>query len=181
MKKAVLLLEDGTQFDGESCGAEGEVIGEVVFNTSVVGYQEILTNPSYRGQIINMAYPEVGGYGVNNHEEIGAEFIKKYGFSGTVVELIRAHINAKRYLIFKDLAYYDKLTFASQQTFIYQGKPMSPEEAYAFEQDPLFQKKVLLRSCEELAKEPNCTVPGLETYYQMAIDHLYNQLLQAQN
>lgn len=64
-RSAKLALEDGTVYAGESVGAEGEVFGEVVFNTSMTGYQEILTDPSYRGQIIAMTYPEIGNYGVN--------------------------------------------------------------------------------------------------------------------
>ena len=60
-----LALEDGTVYTGFSFGAEGEVDGEVCFNTSMTGYQEILTDPSYRGQIVTMTYPEIGNYGVN--------------------------------------------------------------------------------------------------------------------
>jgi carbamoyl-phosphate synthase small subunit len=62
---AKLALEDGTVFTGVSFGATGEVDGEVCFNTSMTGYQEILTDPSYRGQIVAMTYPEIGNYGVN--------------------------------------------------------------------------------------------------------------------
>ncbi|MCC6712935.1 MAG: glutamine-hydrolyzing carbamoyl-phosphate synthase small subunit [Candidatus Dadabacteria bacterium] len=65
MKKAILVLEDGTVFEGRGFGAEGEAHGEVVFNTSMTGYQEILTDPSYNGQIVTMTYPEIGNYGVN--------------------------------------------------------------------------------------------------------------------
>jgi len=65
MSIAKLALEDGTVFVGESFGATGEVDGEVVFNTSMTGYQEILTDPSYRGQIVTMTYPQIGNYGVN--------------------------------------------------------------------------------------------------------------------
>jgi carbamoyl-phosphate synthase small subunit len=61
---AYVLLEDGTRFDGELCGAEGDVTGEVVFNTSITGYQESVTDPSYAGQIITFTYPLVGNYGV---------------------------------------------------------------------------------------------------------------------
>jgi carbamoyl-phosphate synthase small subunit len=60
-----LALEDGTVFTGSSIGAPGEVDGEVCFNTSMTGYQEILTDPSYRGQIVTMTYPQIGNYGVN--------------------------------------------------------------------------------------------------------------------
>jgi carbamoyl-phosphate synthase small subunit len=65
---AKLALEDGTVFTGQAFGARGEVDGEVVFNTSMTGYQEILTDPSYRGQIVTMTYPEIGNYGVNDHD-----------------------------------------------------------------------------------------------------------------
>ena len=63
--KAFLLLEDGTVFEGNSFGMEGKVIGEVVFNTGMTGYQEVLTDPSYCGQIVCMTYPLIGNYGVN--------------------------------------------------------------------------------------------------------------------
>ncbi len=66
MTTAKLALEDGSVFTGRSFGAEGEITGEVVFNTSMTGYQEILTDPSYRGQIVTMTYPEIGNYGVNS-------------------------------------------------------------------------------------------------------------------
>jgi carbamoyl-phosphate synthase small subunit len=62
---AKLALEDGAVFSGYSFGAPGEVDGEVCFNTSMTGYQEIITDPSYRGQIVAMTYPEIGNYGVN--------------------------------------------------------------------------------------------------------------------
>ena len=65
MRKAILVLEDGTVFEGRGFGADGEAHGEVVFNTSMTGYQEILTDPSYNGQIVTMTYPEIGYYGVN--------------------------------------------------------------------------------------------------------------------
>src|SRR3954454_16979643 len=65
MDIAKLALEDGTVFTGRAFGARGEVDGEVVFNTSMTGYQEILTDPSYHGQIVAMTYPLIGNYGVN--------------------------------------------------------------------------------------------------------------------
>ncbi|MGC8643008.1 MAG: glutamine-hydrolyzing carbamoyl-phosphate synthase small subunit [Isosphaeraceae bacterium] len=68
MDIAKLALEDGTVFTGRAFGARGEVDGEVVFNTSMTGYQEILTDPSYHGQIVTMTYPEIGNYGVNDED-----------------------------------------------------------------------------------------------------------------
>ncbi|MFA5085069.1 MAG: glutamine-hydrolyzing carbamoyl-phosphate synthase small subunit [Candidatus Omnitrophota bacterium] len=65
---AILALEDGRVFRGKSFGASGERFGEVVFNTSMTGYQEILTDPSYKGQIVTMTYPMIGNYGVNDED-----------------------------------------------------------------------------------------------------------------
>src|SRR5438105_1268154 len=62
---AKLALEDGTVYTGRSFGARGETFGEVVFNTSMTGYQEVLTDPSYKGQIVAMTYPLIGNYGTN--------------------------------------------------------------------------------------------------------------------
>ena len=64
MKKALLALADGTLFEGRALGYEGETIGEVVFNTAMTGYQEVLTDPSYKGQIITMTCPHIGNYGI---------------------------------------------------------------------------------------------------------------------
>ena len=69
MKKAYLLLADGTLFEGKAAGYEGCSIGEVVFNTGMVGYQEVLTDPSYYGQTVCMTYPLVGNYGINLEDD----------------------------------------------------------------------------------------------------------------
>ena len=66
--KAIVLLEDGFILQGEGFGASGETVGEVVFNTAMSGYQEILTDPSYKGQIVCMTYPLIGNYGVNKED-----------------------------------------------------------------------------------------------------------------
>jgi carbamoyl-phosphate synthase small subunit len=65
LRTALLALEDGTVFSGIACGAEGEAAGELCFNTSMTGYQEVLTDPSYAGQIVTMTMPHIGNYGVN--------------------------------------------------------------------------------------------------------------------
>ncbi len=90
MPAAKLALEDGTVFTGENFGAAGEISGEVVFNTSMTGYQEILTDPSYRGQIITMTYPLIGNYGVNP-EDVESSGLKLSGF--IVRELSRRRSN----------------------------------------------------------------------------------------
>ena len=79
MKKAFLLLADGTLFEGTACGYEGQCIGEVVFNTGMIGYQEVLTDSSYYGQIVTMTYPIIGSYGIT------AEQTQKSWVSGLIM------------------------------------------------------------------------------------------------
>src|ERR1700738_2126967 len=67
--KAILALEDGRHCEGESFGAAGTRVGEICFNTAMTGYQEVLTDPSYRGQIVAMTYPLIGNYGINSTDQ----------------------------------------------------------------------------------------------------------------
>jgi carbamoyl-phosphate synthase small subunit len=76
---AILVLEDGTSFLGRSFGAHGETFGESVFNTSLSGYQEVLTDPSYHGQLVTMTYPHVGNYGVNP-DDVESSRVRVAGF-----------------------------------------------------------------------------------------------------
>ncbi|QGJ71881.1 Carbamoyl-phosphate synthase small chain [Planctomycetales bacterium 10988] len=100
-KKAKLALEDGTVFEGWSFGAEGEVLGEVCFNTSMTGYQEILTDPSYNGQIVTMTYPQIGNYGINP-EDMESEKPRLSGFvvreCSNIVSNFRANVSLPDYL-----------------------------------------------------------------------------------
>jgi carbamoyl-phosphate synthase small subunit len=89
-RPAKLALEDGTIYTGQAFGAEGEVFGEVVFNTSMTGYQEILTDPSYCGQIVTMTYPLIGNYGINP-EDVESGRLSLSGF--VVRELCRVPSN----------------------------------------------------------------------------------------
>jgi len=90
MNKAYLVLEDGTIFCGKNFGASGETEGEVVFNTSMTGYQEILTDPSYYGQMVVMTYPMIGNYGVNN---VDIESSKPYVSAFIVKEYSKVYSN----------------------------------------------------------------------------------------
>ncbi|MCW9024839.1 MAG: glutamine-hydrolyzing carbamoyl-phosphate synthase small subunit [Gammaproteobacteria bacterium] len=81
-KPALLALEDGTVFYGESIGADGQTVGEVVFNTAMTGYQEILTDPSYAKQIVTLTYPHIGNVGVNEDDEESSHIFS----SGLVVK-----------------------------------------------------------------------------------------------
>lgn len=86
-RQALLVLDDGKSFDGFSFGAEGETSGEVVFNTSMTGYQEIITDPSYHSQLVTMTYPHIGNYGINesDHESrkpfLGGLIVKEVCFT----------------------------------------------------------------------------------------------------
>ena len=90
MTKAILYLEDGSSFIGQSLSVTGESAGEVVFNTAMTGYQEILTDPSYAGQIVVMTYPLIGNYGVNE-EDVESKHVHVKGF--VVKEFCRRHSN----------------------------------------------------------------------------------------
>src|SRR6188768_684805 len=76
---AILALEDGTCYRGVAAGAQGEASGEVVFNTSMTGYQEVLTDPSYSGQIVTMTCPEIGNYGVSD-DDVESRGVRVAGF-----------------------------------------------------------------------------------------------------
>ena len=90
MNKAILYLEDGTAFYGQSVTTKGETAGEFVFNTAMTGYQEILTDPSYAGQIVVMTYPLIGNYGVNE-EDVESKNVHVKGF--VVKEFCRTYSN----------------------------------------------------------------------------------------
>ena len=90
MANAILALSDGTIFEGESFSAEGEAVGEVVFNTSMIGYQEILTDPSYKGQIVTMTYPLIGNYGINEED---VESVKPQAAGFIIKEGSKIHSN----------------------------------------------------------------------------------------
>src|SRR5947209_19166368 len=85
---AMLALADGTVFRGRSIGATGRAVGEVVFNTAMTGYQEILTDPSYAGQIVTLTYPHIGNVGVNPED---AESAAPYAAGLVIRDLPRLH------------------------------------------------------------------------------------------
>ncbi len=99
--RVILALEDGLTFEGLSFGATGETRGEVVFNTALCGYQEVLTDPSYAGQIVTMTYPHIGNYGVNR-EDVESTRPQVAGFvvreASTVASSWRASGELHRYL-----------------------------------------------------------------------------------
>jgi len=114
----------------------------------------------------------MGGYGVISHEKIGAEFVLKRGFAQKIAELIDGHVQAKRYLTYKDPLYFQLLSPASIETLSFQGGPMSAEEAALFELDPLFEQKLQMRRWDEAAKIVGAATNPLDYYRNMLIQHL---------
>ena len=99
--KALLVFEDGQTYEGIAFGARGEAFGEVVFNTSMCGYQEILTDPSYHGQIVLMTYPLIGNYGTNA-EDVESKKVYTPGFivreASSVYSNFRANMSLDEYM-----------------------------------------------------------------------------------
>ena len=117
----------------------------------------------------------MGDFGVKDHEEIGADYLKSKGFSKKVIRLVESHVEAKRYLTYKDPEYYQQLSDASKKTLEYQGGRMTKDEAEAFEQYPLFDLIIKMRRWDEEAKIENMPVPDLEYYRSLMIAHLQKQ------
>jgi 2-amino-1-hydroxyethylphosphonate dioxygenase (glycine-forming) len=118
---------------------------------------------------------EMDGFGIKDHEEIGADYLLQKGFSKKIVRLVQSHVEAKRYLTYKDPEYYDKLSDASKKTLEYQGGKMEKEEAEAFEQYPLFDLIIKMRKWDEQAKIEHKSMPDLSHYRELILNHLASQ------
>jgi 2-amino-1-hydroxyethylphosphonate dioxygenase (glycine-forming) len=127
---------------------------------------------SAKGDESMSASRRMGGYGIKDHEELGAEFLREKGFSKKVARLVESHVEAKRYLTYKDPVYYANLSEASKRTLEYQGGPMMAEEATAFEQYPLFDLIIRMRNWDEQAKIEHQPLPDLQHYREMMLHHL---------
>jgi len=145
----------------ETGGFDDEVIMAAFFHD--IGH---LVEPMVEGK-------NMGGYGVKDHEKIGADYLRQKGFSEKVACLVESHVQAKRYLTFKDADYYNALSDASKKTLEYQGGKMSEQEAIAFEADPLHPLIIQMRRWDEQAKLENIPLPNLTKYKKLA-----TQLLQ---
>lgn len=115
---------------------------------------------------------EMDGFGIKDHEDAGAEFLRRRGFSERLIVLVQSHVGAKRYLTYKFPAYYEQLSEASKKTLEYQGGRMMTEEASEYEKQPLFDLIIQMRRWDDEAKLLNKPVPGLDKYRQMIIRHL---------
>lgn len=111
---------------------------------------------------------DMNSYGKISHEKIGANYLRKLGFSEKLARLVENHVQAKRYLCAVKPEYYRKLSEASKKTLEFQGGVMTQEEASAFERDPLFHLSIKMRAWDEAAKEENKPLPDMKIYRDMA-------------
>jgi len=129
------------------------------------------------GHICVSAFPlnSMDGFGIIDHEKIGAQFLLSRGFSAKVARLVESHVEAKRYLTYRYPEYYDGLSEASKKTLEYQGGRMTAEEALAFERDPLFEVIVAMRKIDEQAKVQDLPLPQWTDYKNLIMAHLTQQ------
>lgn len=111
----------------------------------------------------------MGGFGVLSHERLGADYLRRLGFGERLARLVEYHVQAKRYLTFKEPGYYERLSEASRRTLDYQGGVMTAEEAQAFERDPLCAISLRMRQWDEQAKEMRVPVIDLEVLKAKAL------------
>lgn len=143
-------------FAGEKCGGTDEpLVLAALFHD--IGH---LAVGGGEGLVAEMP----GGLGVSEHEKIGAEWLRRIGFSERVCKLVELHVQAKRYRVSRDPKYLERLSSASLKTLKLQGGPMNPEEAAEFEASPYYAGALLLRSADERAKVPGLPVPPLSHY-----------------
>jgi phosphonate degradation associated HDIG domain protein len=112
------------------------------------------------------------GYGVTDHEALGAKYLQENFFSERIAKLVESHVRTKRYLTYKFPEYYEKLSPASRITLSRQGGVMDAEESAAFEADPLSDLYIKLRYWDDEAKLENIPLPSLSKYKEMAYRHL---------
>ena len=129
------------------------------------------------GHLCEFAFPDkkmeqMDNVGVTDHEKLGAEYLLAKGFSKKIAKLVQSHVAAKRYLTYHYSEYYNQLSEASKKTLGFQGGVMTAEEAFAFEEDDLFDQYVAMRRWDDLAKKIEEPLPDLSHYKQMIIEHL---------
>jgi phosphonate degradation associated HDIG domain protein len=134
------------------------------------GHDEEVVLAAFFHDFGHLCCPEaesMDGYGTVDHEKVGADHLRGLGFPERLCRLIESHVSAKRFLTFKNPAYLGRLSEASLMTLAFQGGPMTPEEAAAFESDPLFPLYLQMRTWDEQAKEEQVPLPDLDRYRAM--------------
>lgn len=118
---------------------------------------------------------DMAGFGVVDHEYIGANFLRSKGYSEKIARLVESHVQTKRFLTFRYPDYFQSLSPASRETLGFQGGPMDPDEAATFEKDESFPLFIRLREWDDQAKITGMELPDLNRYYKMSVHHLTSQ------
>ncbi|MEO6546364.1 MAG: phosphonate degradation HD-domain oxygenase [Ferruginibacter sp.] len=129
------------------------------------------------GHLLEHVMPagQMDGFGVNDHEKLGAEYLRQKGFSEKVAMLVASHVPAKRYLTNRQPEYFNQLSEASKRTLEFQGGVMTDEQADEFEKDELHPLYIQLRRWDEQAKLQYVQLPSLAHYRTMMVEHLAGQ------
>lgn len=141
------------------------------------GYEEDVILAAFFHDLGHLLEPasennNMGGYGIKNHEKIGGNYLRSKGFSEKIALLVESHVQAKRYLTYKDEAYYNALSEASKKTLEYQGGKMTTEEAIIFASHPYFALMIQLRLWDEEAKYEGIPLPDLSYYKLLTVKAL---------
>jgi len=137
---------------------EDVIIGALLHDIGhLVGLENSLENMTHNGVTL----------GTVDHDKVGEEFLQNLGFPVEVTQFVRGHVQAKRYLVFKDPTYHNRLTEASKGTLIHQGGPMTENEAAAFEKLTNFKAILQMRNWDECAKDVNISVVENTKYIEM--------------
>lgn len=124
------------------------------------------------GHILETEHDQMDGFGTVDHEKVGADFLRERGFSERLARLVENHVSAKRYLTFKNPAYFEGLSEASRKTLEYQGGRMTAEEAADFERDELFKEFIDMRYWDEQAKIEDMPLASIDYYKNLMIKYL---------
>lgn len=185
-KEAAIKVVDEVFSLYEKWGAE-DYIGEPVSQLEhMCQAAQLAENEGYDAEVVLAAFfhdighlaehlmpvEKMEGVGVLDHEKIAARYLKEKGFSETICRLVQSHVQAKRYLTYKQPEYFEQLSPASRTTLRYQGGVMTAEEAEAFEKDDLHPLYIKLREWDDQAKVKNLPVPSLDKYKRIAVASL---------
>lgn len=124
------------------------------------------------GHILESEHDQMDGFGTVDHEKVGADFLRERGFNERLARLVENHVSAKRYLTFKNPAYFEGLSDASRKTLEYQGGRMTAEEAADFEKDELFKEFIDMRYWDEQAKIEDMPLASIDYYRNLMIKYL---------
>ncbi len=169
----------GNQYDGEEV-TQLQHMYQAAELAAAQGFDEEVVLAAFLHDIGHICFAEqkensMNGFGIVNHEKIGATFLQLSGFSERLINMVQNHVNAKRYLTFKDPAYHNQLSLASKETLKHQGGMMTEAEAASFENNPFYKTIIALRLIDEQAKDASKPNADVEKYKQLMVEHLQNQ------